>query len=120
MDKSKVSRIKEKSGAPADLIDLYGDEEPANFDIYNDRWEYAKHMNFFMPACARSAYTVSIGNSTATTNIKQKKTLNETQEIGDGLSAFDIESFDPDEVGILFSLYILIFGDIRKYIFLIF
>lgn len=72
VDKSKVSKITDKSGAAADLLDLYTSDGTQSVDIYQDRWPYAEHMNFFIPACARSANTVSIGGKKTKTNLKSQ------------------------------------------------
>ena len=89
-DKNKVERIKYKSGAPADLLDLYDSENPIAIDIYNDRWDFASHMAFYIPACARSAYTVSLGNKQSTTKTKPTKSLD--------IEMLDVELNDPDLV----------------------
>lgn len=83
---------KSHSLAPADLLDFYENED-VKLDIYNDRWEFASHMDFYVPACARSAYTISMGDSKCATNIKQKE-----QQGGDLDLTSEIEAFDPDEV----------------------
>lgn len=70
VDKSKVSKIEEKSGASADLLESYKDDGSQSFDIYDARWPLAEHMAFFLPACARTSYNVSLGNSSAATNLK--------------------------------------------------
>lgn len=74
MDKSKVTKIIDKSGASADLLDLYSSDGSHRVDIYKDHWALAEHMNFFIPACARSAHTVSIGDKKTTTNLKSQMT----------------------------------------------
>lgn len=66
-----MKRMHDKSGAPADLIDLYSDD--SSFDVYQDRWEFADHMNFYIPACARSASTVSMGNASSSSNMKRRR-----------------------------------------------
>lgn len=84
-----MKKIRDKSGAPADLLDFYN-ENDVSFDIYQDRWQYASHMDFFIPACARSAYTISIGNSASVTNLKRKSTaddsLNENCSLDDSVN----------------------------------
>ncbi|XP_055308301.1 uncharacterized protein LOC129572380, partial [Sitodiplosis mosellana] len=70
VDKNKVAKIREKSGAPSDLLDLYQSDGSQKFDVYESRWPFADHMAFFLPACARTAFTVSIGNSNSETNLK--------------------------------------------------
>lgn len=94
LDNCKVERIKDKSGAPADLVDLYDSEKSTKFDLYSDRWDFAEHMDFFIPACARSAYTVSLGNKQAKTNLKPSTSRELYQE------ALDVELNDPDPVSV--------------------
>lgn len=67
-----MKRFREKSGASADLCDMY--TEDSTFDVYEDRWEFAEHMNFFIPATARKAFTVSMGNAASTSSVKRKRT----------------------------------------------
>lgn len=61
--------------------------------MYSDRWDFAEHMNFYIPACARSAYTVSLGNMQSKTNVKQS--TSRKSDIDDML---EVEMFDPDPV----------------------
>lgn len=70
LDRNKVGRIKDKTGAPADLLDLYDSEKPTKIYLFNDRWDFAEHMDFFIPSCARNSYTVSMGNKQSKTNMK--------------------------------------------------
>lgn len=70
LDKSKVQKISDKSGAPADILELYQPDGSQKFDIYQERWPLAEAMSFFLPSCARSAYTISIGDRSATTKLK--------------------------------------------------
>lgn len=109
MDTSKVQRIKDKSGAPADLLDLYDSTKPIAIDLYNDRWDFAQHMDFFIPACARSAYTVSLGNKKAKTNLKAST----SRELYD--EALDVELNDPDPVSISLVIYL---NENEKYVWL--
>lgn len=93
LDKSKVQRIKDKSGAPADLLDLYDQEKPTTIDVFSERWDFASHMDFFIPACARSAYTVSLGNTQSKTNVKANASRK-----SDAAEMHEIERIDPDPV----------------------
>lgn len=68
-----MAKIKEKSGAPADMMEFYKEDGSQSLDIFSDRWDLAEHMSFFIPACARTAKTVSIRNSNSTTNIQEPK-----------------------------------------------
>lgn len=77
VDKAKVSKIKEKSGASADLTDLYS-SDLTSFDIYMDRWPLAEHMSFYIPACARTAHSVSLGNSKSETTLKANSSTTST------------------------------------------
>lgn len=97
LDKNKVERIKDKSGAPADLLDLYDSEKPTKIDLFSDRWDFAEHMDFFIPACARTAYTVSLGNKQSKTNIKPATILASYYD-----EMLDVELNDPDPVSVLF------------------
>lgn len=72
VDKSKVKKIADKSGAAAELLDLYTGDGSHKLDIYQDRWPFAEHMDFFIPACARTAHTVSIGDKKSATSLKSK------------------------------------------------
>lgn len=76
-----MKRYREKSGASADLVDMYTDD--STFDFYEDRWEFAEHMNFFIPASARKAYTVSMGNSASTSSVKRKRSTVDARESDD-------------------------------------
>lgn len=78
-----MKRIRDKSGAPADLLDYYQDDKPANLDIYMDRWDFAPYMSFFVPACARSSYNVSLGNAKSSTQVKPKRTRTDDVAIDD-------------------------------------
>lgn len=100
LDKNKVERIKDKSGAPADLLDLYDNNKPTKIDLFSDRWDFAEHMDFFIPACARTAYTVSLGNKQSKTNIKKSI----SRELYDEM--LDVELNDPDPVSVLFTFYL--------------
>ncbi|XP_062548658.1 uncharacterized protein LOC134213536 [Armigeres subalbatus] len=71
LDKEKVRKISEKSGAPADMLDMYTEDGSQRFDIYQERWPLSDAMSFFLPSCARTAYTVSIGNRSAATALKR-------------------------------------------------
>lgn len=68
-----MARIHEKSGEEADMMEYYKEDGSQSLDIFNDHWDLAEHMAFFIPACARKSTTVSIGNSNSTTNIQAKK-----------------------------------------------
>lgn len=70
VDKNKVAKFQEISGSSADLLEQYKPDGSQSFDIYESRWQFADHMSFYLPACARSAFTVSIGNSSSETNLK--------------------------------------------------
>lgn len=85
IDKSKIKRFHEKSGAAADLSELYAEE--SSFDIYQDRWEFAEHMNFYIAASARNACTISVGNASSLSSLKRKRpnTDNVEDEIGENV-----------------------------------
>lgn len=89
-----MKKIKDKSGAPADLLDFYDNDQPAKMDIYIDRWDYAQHMDFFIPACARAAYTVSLGDAKSTTNIKSKLVKHKSYAEYDDTAAQDAYDLD--------------------------
>lgn len=93
IDKAKVKRLREKSGASAD--DLENDES-STIDVYQSRWPFAEHMNFFIPACARSATRISMGNSTMTSNLKRKTTETapvEEDNVSDCCECFRLSMF---------------------------
>lgn len=73
IDTAKVKRFREKSGATAELYETYNKEPAEAFDLYNDRWDFAEHMQFFIPACVRNAHTITMGNATSTSNIQRKR-----------------------------------------------
>lgn len=100
-------KIKYITGAPADLLELYDNEQATTVDIYNDRWEFAQHMDFFIPACARTAYTVSLGNAKSATNTKPKSNSEKIDSDYDAMlrEAIDVESNDPDPVS--FSIFFI-------------
>lgn len=52
---------------------MYSEESSQSFDIYQEKWEFADHMMFFFPACARSASTVAIGDSSSESNATRKR-----------------------------------------------
>lgn len=68
---------------------MYSENEPVDFDIYQDRWEFAEHMNFFIPACARSAYGVSLGNSTSLTTLNKKRSATPSSSVADDENDLD-------------------------------
>lgn len=103
-----MKKIKDKSGAPADLLDLYDDEQSNEIDIYNDRWDFAEHMNFFIPACARTAYTVSLDDAKSTTKTNSKSAGEKSDSEYEAMiqEAIDVEKNDPDLVSIFDDLMI--------------
>lgn len=58
IDAQKTKRFKEKSGEPLE----YREDIELNADIYKDSWPLAQHMTWYIPASARDADTVSIGD----------------------------------------------------------
>lgn len=84
-------------------MDFYNSDEPVTLDIYNDRWEYAQQMAFYIPAGARKAYTVSMGNKKSATNTKPSD-MSESEYETLMNEKMDVESFDPDSVSLVFLL----------------
>lgn len=79
-----MKRFREKSGASAEDVD--DGEDTAPYDLYKPRWEYAEHMNFYIPACARAASTISVGNSGITNRLKRKRPTNDATTDDDNVS----------------------------------
>ncbi|XP_058832735.1 uncharacterized protein LOC131690762 [Topomyia yanbarensis] len=77
LDKAKINKIADKSGAPADMLDLYQADGSQRFDIYQERWPLAEAMSFFLPSCARNAFTISIGDCNSKTTLKKSLELEE-------------------------------------------
>lgn len=64
IDSQKTKRLKEKSGAALE----YAEEGEISVDIYKDSWPLAEHMMWFIPACARDADSVSLGDGESHSN----------------------------------------------------
>lgn len=79
MDKAKIKRIQEKSGAGAEECDT--DEPTKSYDLYAARWDFANHMNFYIPACARPAVTVSMGNASMVSRHKRKRDIGDDDTV---------------------------------------
>ncbi|XP_058818704.1 uncharacterized protein LOC131682979 [Topomyia yanbarensis] len=107
LDRSKLEKISNKSGAPADLLDLYSADIQGKFDLYQSRWPFAEEMSFYIPSCARTAYTVSLGNSGANTRLKNPIETSQTTHLEgedwsqefDGSSNTDTAFISPSTSG---------------------
>lgn len=98
VDKAKVKKIAEKSGAGAELLENFKEDGSQKFDVYQSRWQFAEHMAFYLPACVRQADTVSLGDSSAKTALKRKHDATDTLQIDpDGIEllefAYDVCDF---------------------------
>lgn len=70
-------------------MENFKEDGSQKFDVYQSRWQFAEHMAFYLRACVRQAETVSLGNSSARTDLKRKH------------DAIDTLQIDPDGIEVL-------------------